>query len=253
MGLARSVGIDDPLPQVERLLERERRLGRLQLEARAEAGKRRAAAIAELRSSHELTMAVVDRAVEVLRETQPWLDHRLASADPKASPAMDLLGEVREGLNHAAKMTLYQVGFGLYSRFAKVAAEQVAAIERLAPLPESAWANPNPAVVLLGAGRDDDWMTILRANLRFQLCWNAGWMLRRESLGAEAVLPGGRPREAFTFKDWAAATAGLRDLRRLDEDLRLVRAVQAGWGPGLWSASDFREPARSGLLAKLKG
>ena len=198
-------------------------------------------------------MAAVNRCVEVVRETSPWLDHMLHGDQPKASPAMDLLGEVREGLKHSAQLTLYQVGFGLFSRFAQVAAEQVAALERLAPLPANAWAAPNPASALLEAGRDDDLMVILRANQRFQVCWSAGWLMRRESIGAEAVLPGDLPRMAHTFKDWAAATAGLPDLRRLDEDLRLVRAVDAGWGPGLWSASDYRTPARSGLLAKLRG
>jgi hypothetical protein len=253
MNLAAQVGIRNPLPEVSVLLEREKRLDRLQMEARREAGERRAAAKAELLASDEVTREMVDRCVDVLRETNPWLDHTLYSAHPMASPAMDLLGEVREGLNSNAQQTLYQVGFVLYSQLAEVAAAQVAAVERLAPLPANAWANPNPSNVVLGAGRDADWMVILRANQQFQLCWSAGWLLRRESLGAEAVLPGGRPREAFTFKDWQAATAGMPDLRRLDEDLRLVRAIDAGWGPGLWSASDYREPTRSGLLAKLRG
>jgi hypothetical protein len=196
---------------------------------------------------------VVDRCVDVLRSTGVWLDHQLYGDQPKASPAMDLLGEVREGLKSNAKMTLYQVGYGLYSRLSAKALEAVAAVERLAPLPESAWANPNPASVLLGVGRGDDWLTILTADQQFQLAWNGGWMLRREAIASEAVLPGDLPRMAFLFKDWEAATAGLQDLRRLAEPLRLVRAAQAGWGPGLWSRSDYLEPARSGLLAKLRG
>jgi hypothetical protein len=252
MSLAGQVGIGDPLPQVERLLEREHRLGQLQVNRRREAGAARAAALAELMASDELDGAALDRCVDAYRETGLWVAEVDLDGQPEAVPlAMRVLTDARAQLRHHAAQTLYGLGAGLYERFAQVAAAQVRAVEALADLPADAWSSVDPAGVLLRVDRGADWMTLIEADHRFQTAFNAGWMLRRDSLGAEGILPGALPRLAFLFKGWEDASAGLYDLRRLAQPLRLLRATRLGWRPGLWSASDYREPpARRGLLRR---
>jgi hypothetical protein len=78
------------------------------------------------------------------------------------------------------------------------------------------------------------------------------------SLANETMFPAGCPTDlGVLFLVWEAAIDGLRDVNRLPGPLRVRRAHDLGWMPGLWTASDHRafaeQKTRRGLFARVGG
>ena len=257
--LADAAGIDNPVEMIQRVLERDETLGRVSQTAVMEARRRQAAADDQLFRADPLDAAALERYAEELREVAPWLDADLRpdSPDPHASAAMQGLARVRRRVRNDAAAQLTSIAGGLYLRFTQAAQVAVDAVRQLDPLPANVWgaADDGVAAATLGkAGRGGDWLALLENDWRFQAAHDGGRYLRHLGIGSEGILDDA-PRLGFTFRNWAAAQADLQQLRNVPETLRLRRAVELGWEPGVWSASDLRnvdQGPRRKLLAAFR-
>jgi hypothetical protein len=196
----------------------------------------------------------VDAYVAALRDCEPWI-----SDD---SPASAALGDAARQTRVRAVMVTFSLASTLYRRLSDHCADVVASIASIAAPPDDVWGVQTigeASTLMIRAGRESDWAHFVRLGGEEWSAIMAAAKLLRETgqFGADLHFPDGAPANiAGTFLNWQAAAAGLEPLKLLPGPLRIRRAHDLGWRPGLWLASDHRaaaEKPKRGLLAGLVG
>jgi hypothetical protein len=234
-----------------RFLARERELneliGREQLQAR----QRRAKQLQRLVTSD--VPPAVPLLLAELAETDAWLDMQVAPDMSSAEPAraVALLREAARVCRGHAAAAAQAEGPDIHAKLQKVAAETVAAVAAVKPLPRSVWAGSTPIDELIRSGREGDLAVLVRAQERFARTHELAVLVRQMgSLGAQALLPDGAPDWGYAYRQWAKVDE--MELKRLAPPLRLRWAHDHDWQPGLWLADDLvrsePEPAGRSLL-----
>jgi hypothetical protein len=183
----------------------------------------------------------VEEYLDAAAQAQRWFP-----ADPAdAAPNMIALVEAQRDLRARAAASLPAESSGLYQLAQRAAKEAVEATAAQPKLPDRCWSAPDPAAVAMELGAEQTYLELQRQQARFALCHQIGGLLRQVGgLGAEIHLPGGVPESVgFTFVRWDLGLEGDYEVRRLKPPLRLRWAVDHGWKPGLYLASDIRYPA----------
>jgi hypothetical protein len=252
LGFCEQLGLRDVLREPQRLLRRGEALEEEARRAQMAARERSTAA------QRELLAGAIDAETlgRALLEAMPWLD----SETGRASVGMTAMMNAARDVRLQASAALSAEATGLYPRLRAVADAAVEAVAALPALPPQAMAAADPSALLVRAGRADDWTRLVEAGDRFRIVHQCAAILRATgTFGATALLPAGVPdRIGFAYRNWVPALAGELELRRRHEHLRLRYAVEQGWMPGLYLASDL-DPSGDppsqpkGLLRRLAG
>jgi hypothetical protein len=245
-------GLPNRLEAPKRLLDRGEELA-----GQARAAKQAAADRLEQANRLLLAGGHVDVTAygRVLVEVGPWLD------DQAAGMVGVMQASHRATAN--ASQTVFAMAGGLYQELQRVCAEVVAEVAAVPALPRAVWAAAGieaPSVAIR-AGCEGAWATLVRAGDQWDRVHQAAGLLRETGVfQQELIFPGGCPSEVGSqFLGWQDAVEHLAEVRRLPGPLRLRAAVDRGWRPGLYLATDHvadRERAAAkprGLLARLVG
>jgi hypothetical protein len=186
--------------------------------------------------------ASVEEYLAAREAAKKWFD---PSGSMDLAPAMDALTNAQRDLRARAAALLPAESGGLYQIAQKEAAAAVQATADLPKLPDRCWSAPDPSAAAMELGAEQTYLELQRQQARFALCLQVGALLRQVGgLGAEAFLTVPVPESVgFVFIRWDLAMEGDLALRRLRPALRLRYAVDHGWKPGLYLASDISYPA----------
>jgi hypothetical protein len=196
----------------------------------------------------------LDVYADVLRDVAPWID--------EDGPASVGVGDAGRQLRVRAIMTVFGMASGIYQRLrdhAKDIVREIAAVD----LPAGVWqlgSNSEAAALMAREGRDVGYGRLVRANDQWVNVLEAAKLLRETGqFEAELMFPGGCPVDLGTvYLNWEAPAGEVEQLRQVPPVLRVRRAHDLGWRPGVWLKSDHERYAqeakpRRGLLAGLVG
>jgi hypothetical protein len=241
------LGITDVGAASQALLERSERLAQ---DARTAQTAARDSYDAAVRGLYAGTLDVAGFAATV-RDVQAWLDHD--SQATGVAPAMAGVMQVAQQLRANSVSAFANGATVIYSRLQQVAAAQVALVANLPDPPAGVWGAADPQAEALRTGWGHYWVDATSAATTFAEVHELGGMLRdTPAMASEVLWPPGCPSwAAALYLNWEpAVTAGVQAIRALPPGLRLKKAINSEWRPGLWAGRDH-EPPKRGLLEKL--
>lgn len=230
-----------PLPQVQARLDRAERWKRVAEEGRVAAGQEVEAARAQAVAAEAVTLDALNAFVDVVEQTRRWWDSVplvVEAAQPgREASAVQAANMLYAAERWQAGQVLNQATGQLYALFAERARAAVAQVEGVLPLPPRAWAALEPVNVLPADTRE----TLQEAERVMQACHFMALYLRSMGVpGTDAQLLGDEPVEGLTLRRWSDFNMRRQELRPIRQPLKLAYAVQAGWEPGVWLATDLR-------------
>ena len=230
-----------PLPQVQARLDRAEQWKRVAEEGRVAAGQEVEAARAQAVAAEAVTLDALNAFVDVVEQTRRWWDSvplNVEAAQPgREASALQAANTLYAAERWQAGQALNQATGQLYALFAERARAAVAQVEGVLPLPPRTWAALEPVNVLAADARE----ALQEAERVMQACHFMALYLRSMGVpGTDAQLLGDEPVEGLTFRRWSDFNARRHELGPIRQPLKLAFAVQAGWQPGLWLASDLR-------------
>jgi hypothetical protein len=230
-----------PFPQIQALLDRAEQWKRVAEAGRVAAGQEVEAARVRAVAAETVTLEALNAFVDVVEQTRRWWDSVPMNVDA-ARPGREASAAQAANTLYAAErwqagQILNQATDRLYALFAERARAAVEQVEGVLPLPPRAWAALEPVNVLAPDTRE----TLQEAERVMNACHFMALYLRSMGVpGTDAQLLGDEPVEGLTFRRWSDFNARRHELDPIRQPLKLAFAVQAGWQPGLWLASDLR-------------
>ncbi len=230
-----------PFAQVQALLDRAEQWKRAAREGGAAVGQEVEAARVRALASPDVTVEVLNTYIGVIERARPWWDEvpmNVEAALPGRKAAAALAADkLYEAERWKAGQVLNEATGPLYKMFARQAAAAVAQVAAVLPLPAQVWSAPKPVNVLAAAARE----TLQEAERVFNAChYMALWLRSMGVADTDDQLLGDEPIEGLTFCRWADFNEHRHELGPLHDPLKLAYAVEHGWEPGLWLASELR-------------
>jgi hypothetical protein len=209
--------------------------------AEALAEQAREAKLAARRRLEEANRALLDGMPDAaaygaaLTEVSPWLSDE--------APGMIGMMQASAQVRSNALATAFAMATGLYSQLQEVCREIVAEAAAVPPLPRevtSAATSGQASTLAIRAGMEAAWAATVRLGDRWDQLHAAAELLRETGvMQGQLVFPQGCPTGiGCQFLNWQAAVEGLDAVRRMPAPLRLRAAIDKGWRPGLFLASD---------------
>jgi hypothetical protein len=242
----RELGLGEVLTTPRRLLAQAEELSTAAWSKQQDADVRYGTVVGRLAAGE----ATVDELVAEVGELAPWRRAELGQESAAYLALSEAAAQVR---GRAWGITLGEVG-GLYDRLKGVAADAVAATAAVPSLPPLAWSSPDPSRVLAKAGRATDLTVLVEQNDRYAEAHRLAARLRDTGQMGSSVLFNREAPDKFCIEFLAPEKAATEvgQLRPIAKVLWLRYAVEHGWQPGLWLASDHQAPEppkRRALLA----
>jgi hypothetical protein len=235
-------GLPGRLAAPKRLLARSEEILEQAREAKARAGDQLAEANRRLLAGDPLDSG--DYAGTLLA-VGAWLDEE----GGRAGSAMAGLWHVAAQIRSNAVAQVFSLTPSLYAELSKVCRGIVAECAAVPALPREVWSATSggeAAALAVRAGRETDWAQLVRIGDRWDRCHEGAGLLRETGVLTGQLMFDGPVSICTQFKNWPLAMEGLPAARRLPGALRLRRAIDANWLPGLWLSTDaaVTEPTR---------
>jgi hypothetical protein len=173
---------------------------------------------------------------DLLASVAVWID--------EASPASLGVGDAARQVRQRAVLVAFGMASGLHSQLRDRARDVVAEIARIDDPPADLWRlqkSAEASVSMIRAGRETDWAQYVRLSDQWTAIHAAARLVREtRQLDNELIFPGGCPVDlGLLYLNWQGAV-GAEQLRQTPGPLRVRKAHDLGWLPGLWTASDHR-------------
>jgi hypothetical protein len=230
-----------PFAQIQALLDRAEQWERVAGQGGAAAKQEVDGAEARALASQDVTVEALNIYIGAIERARPWWDAvpmNVEAAQPGRKAAAELAAStLAKAERHQAGQVLNEHTGTLYSMFAQQAKHTVEQVAAVLPLPSQVWSAPKPANVLAAATRE----TLYEAERVFNAChYMALWLRSMGVPDTDDQLTGDDPVHGLTFRRWADFSEQRHELGPIHEPLKLAYAVEHGWEPGLWLASDLR-------------
>lgn len=230
-----------PFPQIQARLDRAEQWNRVAEEGRVKGGQEVEAARVRAVAAEAVTLEALNAFVDVVEQTRRWWDSvplNVEAAQPgREASAVQAANMLYAAERWQAGQVLNQATDQLYALFAERARAAVAQVEGVLPLPPRAWAALEPVNVLAADPRE----TLQEAERVMNACHFMALYLRSMGVAdTDAQLLRDEPVEGLTVRRWSDFNVRRHELGPIRQPLKLAFAVQAGWEPGLWLASDLR-------------
>jgi hypothetical protein len=176
----------------------------------------------------------LDGAVHVLAAESAWVD---VAPGQGRSLADQVVKEARRQVENQIAGALMQQGGRIFEMVRQKAAQVVAEVAALPPLPSDVWSTnrPGQALARFPAHRST-YGTLLSAHQDFSLCHTVADPFR-DNLGYSQDHLDGAPPSALAYRNWKAVLADLQWFN-VAATLKLKYAVEHDFRPGLWLPSE---------------
>jgi hypothetical protein len=173
-----------------------------------------------------------------LAELAPWI-----SENPAASIGV---GEACRQVKMRATMIVFGMVGELYRRLSAHCKDVVTVIGGIPNPPPDVWqvqGRGAAGTVMIRHGREADWAKFVRLSDEWDAIHACGALLRETGqLQTELMFPAGPTDLCTVFLNWEPAVGG-ENLTLLPGPLRVRRAHDLGWRPGLWTKQDHERYA----------
>jgi hypothetical protein len=196
----------------------------------------------------------VERLEAAQNKARPWLDSQVEQG--RAAAMMAALMGAAEECRGRALAQVNGEATGVHARLQTIAAEVVAHVASLPPLPRQVWSAParEAATIAIQERHEQTWAALVQDGTRFHTCHQVAELLWATGGLGVWVVPGCRQGIGVLWRRWERAEEGYQRFRQVAGPLRLPFAIREGWEPGLWLPSDLTnrpaEAERPGLLAR---
>ena len=222
-------GLPGALDPAVRILERAQRLADAGRAEREAARTRLDAATRVLMVDGPVDLSAYSR---VLAEVGPWI-----SDDGPASVGV---GDAARQVRARAAATVFAMASGLHRQLRDRCCEVVAGIAAVPAPPAGVWSTQTVADaggLMIRAGRETDWAQFVRLSDQWDAIHAAGRLVRETNQFGGELLFTGPTDLCLVFLNWEPAV-GPEQIKQLPGPLRVRRAIDLGWRPGLWLKSD---------------
>ena len=253
-GALAKAGLPGALDPAVRVLERVEQLVDAGRTEREKARHRLEEANRRLLADGEIDVAEFGR---VLNECAPWI-----SDDAAGSLGV---GEAARQVRSRAIMTVFAMATRLHQQLTAHCQDVVAAIAGISDPPAGVWqlqTTGEAGTLMIRAGREAEWASFVRLSDEWSAIHSAARLLRETGQFQAEMMFSGPSDLCLVYLNWQAAVGAGEQMKQIPGPLRVRRALDLGWEPGLWLRQDHDAYAAAGraeakpkrkLLAALAG
>jgi hypothetical protein len=168
----------------------------------------------------------------VLTECAPWIDEN--------APASAGVGEAARQVRSRATAMVFGMASTIHQQLTAHCRDVVAVIAAVPAPPAEVWSAQTIAqasTLMIRAGREADWAKFVRLSDEWSSVHAAGRLLRETGVFQSEMMFSGPSDLCTVYLNWSSAV-GEEQIKQVPGPLRVRRAHDLGWVPGLWLKSD---------------